>query len=590
MELSENRIIKSIIFVCFFFSIISTNSKAELKYQVFLQQAVPMRDGVKLSADLFLQNKSLQKSPALFVMTPYTSDRVFNDAVYFAENGYNVVVVDCRGRGNSEGRFVPFENEGKDGFDVCKWIEQQTWSNGKIGMFGGSYLGMIQWLVLKEKPPALKSVVPTACVGPGIDFPKQNNIFYSYNVQWLAFVYGKASNTNTFTNSKYWDEIYSLHFIQHIPYNLGDVIAGIKSENYQNWLKHPDFDDYYKKILPNQNDYANIEIPVLTITGHFDDDQPGTMNYYKSFMKYGNKKAKGQSYIIIGPWDHGGTRRPSNKMGNLTFGENAIIDMNKIHLEWFNRTLNNSSKPEFLKDNAAVYETGTNEWKYAPSLEAFTNSSLKFYLGGRVQPGDTANAGVLSMDAPQSEEPDMFRYFPLDTNNSYRRFRSHGTDFGWREESDAFFQDKLIYHSAPLEKDIRYTGFLKFSAYFSMDVPDTDFEGIMYAIEPDGTCVYLSSTVMRAKYRNSLEKAELCRKDEIYKLEMNTFHFTSRMIKKGSRFRFVFGSLNSPYYQKNYNSGKDPSFETARDAKDAAIKIYHDSKHQSFIEIPVAEE
>ncbi|OGU14463.1 MAG: hypothetical protein A2X61_14415 [Ignavibacteria bacterium GWB2_35_12] len=571
------------------FLLLSTSLYSK-KVDIFFQQKIPMRDGIKLSADLYINPSMNAPVPVLFVMTPYTSDGVHTDAMFYAENGYNVVVADCRGRGNSEGDFIPFENEGKDGYDICQWIASQSWCNGKIGMFGGSYLGMAQWLAIKENPPALRTAIPVATVCPGIDFPKQNNIFYSYDIQWLVFTYGKTSNAKAFGDEKFWNRIYMEHFLNIIPYNELDLISGVKSNVYQKWLKHPTFDDYYRNILPSKEDFAKINIPLLKITGHFDDDQPGTMYYYRNFMEYGNNDAKNKCYLIIGPWNHGGTRRPAKNYMNMTFGDNSILDILKIHLQWFDYTLKNGSLPDFLKNKVACYEMGSDEWKFASKIDDLSNSKKIFYLHSENgKANDIVNSGKLNSDKPDKEEPDSYIYNPLDTNYSSFKIENQSTEYAWRSPTEAIYPDRLVYHTPVLKKDLVFTGNAKFITYISADVTDTDFEGILYEVLPDGSCNYLTSTIMRARYRNSLSTEELLKPDEIYKIEFKNFHFTSRKLKKGSRIRLVFGALNSPLFQKNYNSGTDVSFETKKNAKVANIKLYHDKNYPSYLELPVYE-
>ncbi|MFC2131040.1 CocE/NonD family hydrolase [Bacteroidota bacterium] len=559
------------------------------KVDILFHQKVPARDGINLNVDIYKPADLKESLPTLFVFTPYTTDGVYKDAMFFAENGYVVVAGDMRGRGNSEGEFIPFEFEGKDGYDICKWISGQPWSNGEIGMFGGSYVGMVQWLILKEMPPALKTIIPTATVGPGIDFPMLNNILYTYNTQWLTFTLGNALNRNAFIDHKYWNAVYAELFINHIPYAKLDEISGMGiDKNFQNWISHPKFDEYYRNVLPKPEEYAKFNIPILTITGHFDDDQPGTMNYYNSFMKYGTGTARNNCYFIIGPWNHGGTRRPKKEHQNMKFGENSVLDMNKLHLEWFNWTLKDSSKPEFLKDKVASYEMGSNEWKYASQLNGLHNEEHIYYIhsqGGKVN--DVFNSGYLNFQKPKKEKPDSYTYNPIDTIGASEKIQEQLIDFAWREEKEAFAPDKLVYHSEPFAADVVFTGQVGLNAYISMDVPDTDFEAILYEIRPDGKCIYLTSDLMRARHRNSLEQEEFVEKDEIYLYNFKTFHFISRKLMKGSRLRLVVGALNSPYYQKNYNSGGDVSFETAKDAKTAKVKLWHNSDYPSSLILPI---
>ncbi|MAT38646.1 MAG: hypothetical protein CL946_03480, partial [Ectothiorhodospiraceae bacterium] len=165
---------------------------------IHFQKRIPNAEGIELSANIYLPANTSERNPALLALTPYGVDNMHADAMWYARRGYAVVIADCRGRGNSEGRFVPFEYDGSDAYDICRWIGKQEWSNGKVGMFGGSYLGMIQWLAMAYRPKELRTIVPTAAVAPGIDFPFFNNIFYTYNAQWLALTLGRTTAMNAF--------------------------------------------------------------------------------------------------------------------------------------------------------------------------------------------------------------------------------------------------------------------------------------------------------------------------------------------------------------------------------------------------------
>ena len=557
---------------------------------VQFQQKIEARDGTALNVDVYKPANMTEALPVLFAFTPYTTDSMFNNALFFAKNGYVVVIGDVRGRGNSKGTFVPFEHDGKDGYDICQWIARQPWCNGKIGMFGGSYVGMVQWLILREMPEALKTVVPTATVGPGIDFPMLSNIFYTFNSQWLAFTLGKTLNMNTLADYHYWNHVYAGLFSNHLPYSNLDEISGIgRDKNFQCWISHPTFDDYYKSFHPTAEEYSKFNLPILTITGHFDDDQPGTLNFYKSYMKSGNAEAREKCYFIIGPWNHAGTRSPQNQYHHMSFGDNSVLNMNQLHLEWFNWTLKDGAKPEFLKDNVASYEMGSNEWKYAESLADLSRSERVYYLHSEKEKADNIiHSGMLDTEKPDDEPADSYIYNPLDTAGALDKVQDELIDFAWREEKEASDPGKLIYHTKPLKESAVITGQVKLKAYISMDVPDTDFDAIVYEIRPDGKCLYLTSAVMRARFRNSLEKEDFVKPGEINLYHFRSFNFTSRKILKGSRLRLVIGALNSPYFQKNYNSGRDVSFEAAKDARTAHVKLWHNSDYPSCLVLPIA--
>jgi len=155
--------------------------------RIDFQSRIPTRDGVKLAAVIYQPTNMGKTTPALFALTPYGTDLLHNDAYWFAQRGYTVVTVDCRGRGNSEGSFIPFEFDGKDGFDICKWISKKEWYNGNIGMFGASYLGTVQWLVMREHPAGLKTIVPIASAAPGVDFPCNGWLWSRVELPMFAF-------------------------------------------------------------------------------------------------------------------------------------------------------------------------------------------------------------------------------------------------------------------------------------------------------------------------------------------------------------------------------------------------------------------
>ena len=137
---------------------------------------VPLRDGVRLNATVFKPAGYHRPLPVIFTLTPYNSDTYYPRARYFAQNGYVFALVDVRGRGNSEGVFLPFENEGRDGYDVVEWLAKQPWCDGKVAMWGGSYAGYDQWATLQNFPPHLATIVPAAAAAMGVDFPAQNNV------------------------------------------------------------------------------------------------------------------------------------------------------------------------------------------------------------------------------------------------------------------------------------------------------------------------------------------------------------------------------------------------------------------------------
>ena len=376
---------------------------------------IPMRDGVHLNATVFKPKIMPAALPVVFTLTPYIADSYEDRASYFARHGYVFALVDVRGRGNSEGQFEPFANEARDGYDIVEWLARQPWSNGKVAMWGGSYAGFDQWATLKEHPPHLATIVPAAAAAAAVDFPFSNGMFTSYIIQWLTFTSGKTGNAKQFGDSAFWAEKFRERYTRNRPFRELDQIVGNTSTVFQKWLDHPQPDAYWDAMYPTPEQFAGIDIPILTITGHYDGDQGGALHYYRDHMRYGSASARDRHYLIIGPWDHAGTRTPNRDVGGLKFGEASMVDLNNLHREWYDWTMKDGPKPAFLKQRVAYYVVGAEEWKYVPNLEAVAGNTRTLFLnstGG--QANDALHSGTLDADKPASSAPDRYVYDPLD--------------------------------------------------------------------------------------------------------------------------------------------------------------------------------
>src|SRR5467141_260153 len=517
---------------------------------------IPARDGVKLNATVFMPHGQKQPLPVIFTFTPYIGDSYTDRAVYFAKHGYVYALVDVRGRGNSGGEFEPFVNEGKDGYDVVEWFAKQSYCNGKVTMWGGSYAGFDQWTVLKEFPPHLATIVPAAAAHPGVDFPFQFNIFASYDMQWLSFTSGATSNANLFGNGAYWSAKSREMYMAHTAFQEYDKLVGNTSTVFQKWLKHPTPDTYYDAMVPNAEQYKRMSVPILTITGHYDGDQPGAFTFYKRHMQFGKTEAKANHYLIIGPWDHAGTRTPKAEVGGLKFGQASLLDLNKLHTEWYDWTMKGGPKPEFLKKRVAYYVVGAEEWKYADSLESISNAAKTLYLGSDGNAGDVFRSGALTEVKPgASAVMDSWTYDPLDTRPGSAESEDDGNSLTSQRAVLNLFGEGVVYHTEPFREAIEIAGFPKLTVWLKMDVLDTDLEADLYEILPDGGSVALTSASMRARYRESLREAKPVVAGKIEKYVLDNFTFFARRAGKSSRLRLVVRSINTKGAEKTYHNG-----------------------------------
>jgi putative CocE/NonD family hydrolase len=547
---------------------------------------IPLRNGIVLNATLY-KPKTSKPVPAIFTLTPYIADSYHARAAYFAQHGYAYALVDCRGRGNSQGQFEPFVHEAQDGYDAIEWLAGQPWCDGQVAMWGGSYAGFDQWMALKEFPPHLKTIVPAAAAHAGIDFPFFKNIFTSYEMQWMTFTSGVTGNSSLFGDFQFWIQKFQEMYQSHHPYNTLDQIVGNESTIFQTWIKHPHPDAYWDQMALSNGQYDRISLPILTITGHYDADQPGAMEYYRRHMQ-SNSNAKDQHYLVIGPWDHPGTRSPKAEFDGLKFSEASVIDLNQLHQEWYDWIMKTGKKPSFLKKRVAYYVAGEEKWKYADWLESIARKTQKLYLNSNGSANDVFHSGTLDEKPAHASPPDTFTYDPLDKRPGELE-REEIKEFLTDQTYDLnLFGNGLVYHSTAFSKDTEITGWVKMVAWMSLNVPDTDFCVTLSEVLPDGKVIKLSQDLLRARYRQSLREEKWVETGEINPYTFEGFTFFARRIAKGSRLRLLLVCPNTINLEKNYNSGGVVAEETGVDAHIAQITLYHDADHPSYLEIPIA--
>ena len=572
---------------------------ANAEYDLRWGAKIPMRDKIELNATLYLPKTAGEqpsKTPVIFTLTPYISDTYHARAAYFASHGYAFALVDVRGRGNSSGEFEPFANEARDGHDVVEWLAQQPFCDGKVAMWGGSYAGFDQWATAKELPPHLATIVPVAAAHPPLDYPSFNNVGQTYDMQWFTLTSGRAAQNNLFGDQKFWRTKFLEAYKKHIAFKSLDSFVGNPSANFQRILKHPMADAYYDAMVPTIEQFKKITVPILTITGQYDGDELGAMTFYRDHIANSSPETRAKHFLIIGPWDHAGTRTPTDEVAGIKFGSAAVVDLNDLHRQWYDWTMKNGAKPEFLKDRVAYYllapgNTGANgEWKYADSLETLTANPRTFYLDSKNGDANGVFRSGWLIEKKPSEGSDTFTYDPLDTTRGEMvegidpREKTAGID---QTYALSIGNDGLVYHTDPLPTETPLVGCPALSLWVSIDTPDVDLSVDLYEIQPDGTSIAIWSDIRRLRYRESLREAKLVKSGEIVKCEFNPGLFVARRLMKGSRLRLVITSPNSIFWQKNYCSGGVVAEETAKDARTCHVKVYHDAQHTSSIQLPL---
>lgn len=558
---------------------------------------ITMRDGATLMASLYLPARdatgSATRTPVILTLTPYFRHTWEPWGSYFASHGYAFASVDVRGRGDSTGHFEPYVNEARDGYDVVEWLARQPFCDGQVGMWGGSYGGYNQWAMAKEFPPHLKTIVPAAAAHPGVDVPFYNNIGQPYILQWLASVSGDPVWERRSEDQEFWRRKFLEAYRQHVPFKRLDAFVGTPSPTFQRFLQHPLRDSYYDSLVPTSKQYRKIQIPILTITGQYDDEAFGALTYYRDHVAHATPEAAAKHYLVIGPWDHPGTRMPTDEVGGVKFGAAALLDLKDLHLRWYNWTMKNGPRPRFFRDRFAYYllapgnSGASGQWRYGGSPDAFDRHATTYYLDAKAGEGNgLSHPGTLTCIRPH-EGSDHFTYDPNDTH------RGEVLDAAENKEGElldqryakSIGQDGLIYETAPFARETDLVGCPSLHLWLSLDTPDADLEAYLYEIQPDGTNIRLWTHTCRLRYRHSLRKARFVQPGAIVACALAPGLPVARCLMKGSRLRLMISSPNTIWAEGNPTlpAPSEREFHT----RITRVQLFHAGMKLSSLQLPL---
>jgi uncharacterized protein len=556
-------------------AIAGESSPAGRAFEVQWGVKIPMRDGVKLNATLYRPAAQNQGLPVIVTITPYVTDRFHDVGAYFATHGYVFAAIDSRGRGNSEGEFIPWMQEAPDGFDAIQWLAQQPFADGQVGMWGGSYGGKNQWAIAGLAPPALKTIVPASAGYVGLDMGLRRNIPFPFMQQWLTLISGRTPNTRLYGDVEYWNGAFFELSRGDIPYRRFDEMTGNPSANWREWMAHPHEDAFWDRAGPASDQYAAIRIPVLSLTGIYDSAQLGTLEFRRKHLQAAPSLAPSE-FLVIGPWDHPGTRVPSRLLGGLDFGAVSVLDVKQLHVEWYDWVMKHGTRPSFLSARFVYFVTGSNQWTGAGDLNAATVRTEALFLSSPVtDAGSVASAGALIARAPR-QPMDQYRYDPSlpAINEGVEGEGAVSPRFLTDDRSvTRLHGDGLIYETQPLGQG-RLVGQPCAILYLSMNVPDTDIRVQLFEVRADGTSVFLTQDFIRARYRRDPRNAVLVNPGEVDRYDFDRFPFVAREIAAGSRIRLAISPLGASIHnQRNRNSGRSVEDETAADNRVADVKV-----------------
>lgn len=558
--------------------------------------AMPMRDGVKLRADVYRPDDAASH-PVLLARLPYNKDLSpislsLLSPIRAARRGYVVVIQDTRGRFKSDGQFSLFAGEAEDGSDTVAWCAAQPWSSGQVGMYGASYFGATQWLAAMANPPALKAIVPTITSSDYYEgWTYQGGAFQQGFIQfWTA---GMATETLTRLSDAPPDarrKLYGSIFGIHKAYwglPLADfppaTVPGL-IDHYREWLRHPARDDYWERVRI-ESKYKRIDVAALHIGGWYDIFLEGTLRNFVGMRAQGKSaRARHKQRLIVGPWLHGLFDRV---VGEVDFGPGVLpdaVDLGGLHLQWFDHCLRDQP------DSGApvrIFVMGANVWRNENEWPLARVVPTPYYLTSGGAANNARGNGQLLGQPPTHAASDTFLYDPERPVPSWGgcTLMPGAQSAGPRDQRPVEERDDvLVYTSAPLTEPTEVTGPVETIVYAATDGRDTDFTAKLVAVAPDGRALNLCDGIVRARYRNSLTRAELLEPGRVYEYHIQ-LGSTSYMFAPGSRIRLEVSSSNFPRFDRNLNTGGD--FATESIGRPAVQRVFHGGPRASCVMLPL---
>lgn len=525
---------------------------------------IPTRSGVDIYSIVGRKRADVGPLPVVLFYTTYYQDKGDEFFVKLAaDRGYVGVVAYARGIKTDMKNYAPYEHEGTDVYDIIDWISKQPWSNGSVGMYSGSYTGYSQWATAKNLHPALKTIVPQVAVMPGYDMPMENNVQLNLGLYW--------PNDNVYKNAPIRRSLPFEWFEQGVSFRGMDKLAGVPNSVFQKWLDHPAYDNYWRSMVPTPEEYAKINIPVLTTTGYYDGSQIGAMQYFRLHNKF-NKKAN--HYLVIGPYDHlGGQRNAAKNLMGYAIDPVADVSMRSLAFDWLDHILKGKAKPALLKDKVNYQVMGANEWRHAPSLDKAKNGTLRLYLSD----GRSGDKYLLS-EKPQKKAA-LNHQVDLKDRENQNNYFTPAIVFDALDSSNG-----LVFETQSFDNEFLVTGSFSGELFATINKRDIDVSLALYELTADGKYFFLTRYLGRASYAKDDSNRHLLEPGKKESIPFSNTRFVSKRISKGSRLVILLNINKHPFEIINYGSGKEVADETIADAGDPLkIKWHGDSS----ISIPV---
>lgn len=530
---------------------------------------------------LVVRPRTTKRLPALLQFTIYNdAGALMREARRAASNDYAGVIGLTRGKGCSPDAIVPYEHDGEDAAALVEWIAAQSWSDGQVGMYGGSYSGFTPWAAAKHRPKALKAILVGAANAPGIDAPMEGNVFWNFPYPWPFYTTGNKTLDNaTYNDSARWARLNHNWYVSGRAYRDLDRIDGTPNPLFDRWIAHPSYDAYWQTLIPYTDEWADIDIPVLQTAGYYFGGPGAAVYYLSQHLKY---RPDAQHYLVIGPYDHfmaqRGTAGPDGDIDTLAgmkLDPAALIDMRELWFRWFDYVLKGGPKPEMLADRINYEVTGANLWKHAPTLAAMANAKARYFLSGEKEAG----ALRLSGTRPPNNDP-----IPLVIDLADRRDVDAQTPGGGVEDKALDTTNGLEFLSDPLSQAMEASGLFSGHLEFTVNKRDFDFQIALYELTANGEYIQLAPYWLRASYAGDLTHRRLLTPGKRETIDFTSVRLMSRQLAPGSRLVMVLSGIKEPDREITYGTGGVVEDETIKDAKMPLKIAWYPG---SYIDLPV---
>ena len=510
------------------------------------------------------------KLPAILEFALDTETR---DARESAAHGYVSVLARVRGLRDKTDPLVPFQTEGDDARAVIEWMAKQEWSNGRVGLLGSNYGGYVAWAAAKRVPLALKAIVTSDPIAPGVDLPMVDGIFTNPSYRWLYSVTA-APDDKLLTDDARWRALDEDWYKNGRRYREFPTLPGRASTIFRGWLNHPSYDKFWQKMLPFHEEFARINIPVLTVTGYYSSGAAASLYY---FTQHHQHNARANHALLIGPYDDQGIERGlTASVRGLQLDSAAVIELHDVWYEWFDHALKGATRPALVSANVNFQLTGTNEWRHTATLDAPEHKPLRFYL---IESSPNSDLNRLS-----EEKAGKLTFLPQTFDLQDR------SDIGWRPPRELVqrtlkARDGELFVSEPLKQAVDVAGLLRGQLDFSVNKLDMDLVVSLYELRPNGDYVRLfdPAYAFRASYSRDRVKRRLLHAGERQQLSFRSERMMARRLQAGSRLIMALGINKRADQQLNYGTGDDVSEESI---EDAGVPVRIRWYNSSFVEIP----